>query len=322
MRRGCVMVDSARSDAPLVPTVEPDDDLPFVRYSDIEVPPEADRWLIDGLWPLDAVGILGGSSKLGKSILTVETAVAVASGEPLFGVYPVNEPGLVLICFMEGQTWLAPDRIRKVARFRGLGANAALPIEVLDRARLRLDDTDDLRRLMGAVQRRQPRLIILDPLVRLHTADENASIGGVSKVLDDLRFLQRTCRVCILVVHHNRKNVRRGERPGIGLRGSTDIHAWGDCNWYLRENGKTGVTLTVEHRTAVSPDPIRLQLAGDDEHLHFDILCDGSEPDENEPPVTGVAERVIEILRTSPRGSGSTTSGSVWVPAPLPSVRR
>ncbi len=283
---------------------EPDEDLPFVHFDGIEVPDEGNRWLIEGVWPAGGVGILGGGPKLGKSILTTEMAVAVASGQPFLGVYEVADPGPVLVCSLEGQRWLASDRVRKVARFRGVADDASLPIEILDRSGLKLDTPADLRRLAGAIRRREPKLVILDPLVRIHDSDENAAVGGISKVLDALTWLQRTCGVCILVVHHNRKHIRKDDRPGLGLRGSSDIHAWGDANLYLRERRKTELTLLVEHRTAANPDPIRLRLVGDATELHFDVLDDEAAPGQERATVETIADQVIAVLEVESSGLG------------------
>jgi hypothetical protein len=41
---------------------------------------EEHRWLIDGLWAEEAVGIVGGEPKCCKSFLALDMAVAVASG--------------------------------------------------------------------------------------------------------------------------------------------------------------------------------------------------------------------------------------------------
>jgi len=59
----------------------------------------------------------------------------------------------------------------------------------------------------------------------------------------------------------------RAARPASPLRGSGDFHAWGDSNLYLRRQ-KDAIVLTIEHRAAPAPDPLRLQLgSGDDAHL-------------------------------------------------------
>jgi AAA domain len=39
-------------------------------------------WLIRGLWPADAYGVLGADPKVGKTWLALDLAVAVASGSP------------------------------------------------------------------------------------------------------------------------------------------------------------------------------------------------------------------------------------------------
>jgi hypothetical protein len=43
------------------------------------------------------------------------------------------------------------------------------------------------------------------------------------------------------------------------LRGSSELHGWGDSNLYLRRH-RDQLTLTVEHRAAPSLDPIPVQL--------------------------------------------------------------
>jgi hypothetical protein len=44
--------------------------------------PEQQRWLVDGLWSEEAVGIIGGEPKCCKSFLALDLATAVASGTP------------------------------------------------------------------------------------------------------------------------------------------------------------------------------------------------------------------------------------------------
>jgi hypothetical protein len=51
-------------------------------------------------------------------------------------------------------------------------------------------------------------------------------------------------------------------RAGQALRGSSEFHAWGDSNLYLRRHGEQ-LTLSVEHRAAASITALSLQLAVD-----------------------------------------------------------
>jgi RecA-family ATPase len=65
----------------------------------------------------------------------------------------------------------------------------------------------------------QPRLLVLDPFVRLHRIDENAS-GEVAPLLAYLRELQRRHGVAVVVVHHAKKGAGR-IRAGQALAGKS-----------------------------------------------------------------------------------------------------
>src|SRR5271166_5166897 len=118
---------------------------------------------------------------------------------------------------------------------------ANLDIQVVTAPALRLDLEVDRRNLAETVDRLRPRLLILDPFVRLHRIDENAS-GEVAPLLAYLRELQRRYGVAVLIVHHARKG-GACVRAGQALRGSSEFHAWGDSNLYLRRDGEE-LTLT------------------------------------------------------------------------------
>ena len=129
--------------------------------------------------------------------------------------------------------------------------------------RQRLDLAADRRSLDDTVADLQPRLLVLDPFVRLHRIDENAS-GEVAPLLAYLRELQRRHAIAVVVVHHAKKGAGH-IRAGQALRGSSEFHAWGDSNLYLRRNRDTrdggDITLTVEHRASPAMPSVTLELA-------------------------------------------------------------
>jgi hypothetical protein len=132
-----------------------------------------------------------------------------------------------------------------------------LPVEVITAPSLRLDTPTDRHRLSDTVQNLQPVLLILDPLIRLHRVDENDATQ-IATLLSYLRELQRQFQLAILLVHHARKD-SNGSRPGQALRGSSELHGWGDSNLYLRRKGEQ-LTLSTEHSAAASQNHIPLQL--------------------------------------------------------------
>ena len=115
----------------------------------------------------------GGEPKCGKSILAMDLAVAVAAGVPCLRHFTPARPGPVLMFPAENAGHLVRKRLHGVAHAAGTRFET-LDIAVIDVPRLRLDDLDDRSRLQQTVERIAPRLLILDPLVRLHGVDENA----------------------------------------------------------------------------------------------------------------------------------------------------
>ena len=73
--------------------------------------------------------------------------------------------------------------------------------------------------------------MVLDPLVRFHGVDENAAADITQNPASCACDLQRRFEAAILLVHHSRKSGATG--PGQALRGSSELHAWGDSNLYL-----------------------------------------------------------------------------------------
>jgi hypothetical protein len=273
--------------------------LPVVRAALLEELRDERRWLIGSLWARAGVGIIGGAPKCCKSWLGLDMALSVASATPCLGAFPVVEPGGVLIYMAEDSTAVVKARIAGLCRHRGLDLDA-LPIDVITAPCVRLDLERDQRRLEETVRQLAPRMLLLDPFVRLHRIDENHA-GDVSAILAYLRALQRAHDVAVVVVHHARKNGPAGAQAGQGLRGSGDFHAWGDSNLYLRRS-HSHLALTVEHRAASAPDPLTLALvqdAGTDDP-HLQIVAerghDGATSEEPrcvEPPLDSAVLRLL-----------------------------
>jgi hypothetical protein len=95
-----------------------------------------------------------------------------------------------------------------------------------------------------------------------------------------------------VLVHHARKGGAK-MRAGQALRGSSEFHAWGDSNLYLRRHGEQ-LTLSVEHRAAASITALSLQLAVDGDTVALATLVrGGSEPAASAAPVATPAAPTV-----------------------------
>jgi len=235
--------------------------LPVARACDLPICPPEHRWLVEDLWADEAVGIIGGEPKCGKSFLALDLIVAVAAGVPCLRRFRPARRGPVLLYAAEDALHLVRTRLEGICQAAHVTL-ADLPIHVITAPSLRLDLAEDRAQLQATVQSVRPILLVLDPFVRLHRIDENAS-SEVAPLLAYLRDLQRRFALAVVLVHHARKG-GHALRAGQALRGSSEFHAWGDSNLYVRRVDDR-LRLSIEHRAAPSQTdlPLALRAAGD-----------------------------------------------------------
>jgi len=265
--------------------------LPVQRADTLLARAPDQQWLVENLWAAEAVGIIGGEPKCGKSFLALDLAVSVASAQPCLGHFRPVTTGRVLL-------YAAEDSLHVVRqRLEGICAAAQIDISTLDlfvitAASLRLDRADDRERLSNTVEHARARLLVLDPFVRLHAIDENA-VGEVAPLLAYLRNLQRDHHLAVALVHHARKAAAHA-RPGQALRGSSEFHAWGDSNLYLRRRSDHLLRLTIEHRAARAPDDLLLELHTDNDVLALRVV--ESRANDGAPPRADTTELIAQTL--------------------------
>jgi hypothetical protein len=281
--------------------------LPVSRVSDLDDTSAEQRWLVESLWAKAGVGIVGGAPKSCKSWLGLDLALSVATATPCLGQYAVRDAGPVLLYLAEDAPGAVKQRLLSLARARGVTLDAA-PLHVITAAALRLDVERDQQRLDATLSTLRPRLLLLDPFVRLHRIDEN-SAAEVSALLAFLRELQRQHDVAIVVVHHTRK---AGGGLGQALRGSGDFHAWTDSALYVRRQ-QARLVVSAEHRAAPSPEPFPISLAQRDDgsaYLELPTACAVS--------TSAISSSVLISIESPNRAAGDTSSAQ---PAEIDAAR-
>lgn len=273
--------------------------LPFSRVNELETRSPEQAWLIQSVWAQSAVGIIGGAPKCCKSWFGLDMAVSVASGTPCLGYFPVNLFGPALVFMAEDAAHALRSRIEDLCTHRNIDIDK-LNLYAITASTLRLDLSGDQQKLKATLSAIKPRLVVLDPLVRLHCLDEN-SAAEISKLLGFVRELQRTFDTAIVLVHHASKKHRA--QPGQALRGSSDLHAFGDSNAYIARR-KEQIVLTLEHRSARAPDPIEMELVSKDDgsatHLQIVSQTKGN-------PGSALSDRILNLLKHSENPLTRTT---------------
>jgi hypothetical protein len=275
-------------------TVQP---LTTRQVAQIAPVPQQRRWLIDELWLACGVGILGGQPKVCKTYLAAQLSVAVASGGTVFG-RAAPSPGPVLFFGAEDSLAALRERFEGLAAVHDLALDD-LPIYLIDAPVLRIDRDHVLTRLRATIETLAPRLLVLDPFVRMARVDEN-SAADVSAVLASLRAIQRDYELAILLVHHARKSP--AAHPNQALRGSSDFAAWSYSNLYLMRRHQR-LMLFVEHRSAPSPErPLSLRLRPTPAP-HLALSDHLSQP---APPAGLLHQAILDHLTRSPTPLSTT----------------
>jgi hypothetical protein len=242
--------------------------LPVCRVNELAIQPPEQSWLIESIWGYAAVGMIGGPPKCCKSWFGLDMAVSVASGTPCLDRFPVKQPDPVLIFLAEDALPAVRSRIEALCAHRHIHVDS-LNLYVITASALRLDLGRDQQRLKATLDVLKPRFLLLDPLIRLHRLDENSS-ADISNLLGFVRELQRAYDMAVVLVHHSSK--KRRAQPGQALRGSSDLHAFGDSNAYLTPQNDS-ILLTIEHRSAKPPEPVELKLVSSDAAIHLAIAA-------------------------------------------------
>jgi hypothetical protein len=190
------------------------------RFRDT-LPPVRD-WVIEGMEPGD-VGIVSAPGGTGKSMLCLSIGLAVASGRPLFGQWKVGPiPGDVLYIFEEDSAATLHHRMHALAQLTKptddeLGRLHAICVRsrppkmmlqgVQGLARRQKDEVGALLALLDSLP--NPRLLILDPLLKFHTLDENSN-NEMNQFMELMGQIAERAGVAVILVHHTAKGKSNG----------------------------------------------------------------------------------------------------------------
>jgi hypothetical protein len=266
---------------PSISTEEPLPESDFVWMSELLAAQPVDAgWLIKDVWHADAWGIVGGEAKSHKSMITLEMAIAVASGQPFLGKFDVHRNGPVLIIQEENDAdYYLPDLLYKMLRERGLFPSPAiwnegrdrvlahtrdLPIRFLNQSGFNLTDPEHLERVRLEVERIRPVLVIFDPLYSMLGGVDETKAHEVRPILNWLRKLSKDYSTALVVCHHWRKKQGKSDtsRAGQRLSGSNNFHNWIVCGLYVERptDKKAEVIVTREFRRASVPGQLLIEF--------------------------------------------------------------
>jgi KaiC/GvpD/RAD55 family RecA-like ATPase len=253
--------------------------------------------IVQNVLPEKGLVLLAGDPKVGKTFLSLELGIALATDGVALGAYSVD-PGLVIYVgedsppfdvahqmrmLMADKGLAAPDlNWMKFCLFEGARVDSIEGITALEKALREIEMSDD----DGTM-----RLLILDSFRKLHSRNENDS-EEMRLVMSLLRVLAERC--CVLLLHHFTKPQ---EGRTVGPRGSGEIEAGCDAAFYLKRRGDEVEALLARAR-AIDADSFRYRLDYTRDSARFELVPQKEEGD-TEAALLGIVTKAMgmnEIL--------------------------
>lgn len=181
-------------------------------------------FLIDGFLQREGVTAIAGPVRERKSLIALNVAHALVTGEPLFDHFKVvKKPSRVLYLCPEVSLGPFTDRVKKIGLldyvgetffYRTLSADGTVKLSELD------------EELPGSV-------VFLDTAIRFLEGKENDS-GDVRKFADGVFDLLRGGAESVVMLHHSPKESGEFMTLENAMRGSGDMGAFLACCWGTR----------------------------------------------------------------------------------------
>ena len=275
------------SDPAYLPTVSMQDLYENVYQSK---PPVIDGLLYTGTY------LFVGAPKVGKSFLMAQLAYHVSKGLPLWG-YAVRQ-GTVLYLALEDDHRRLQERL-----YRMFGTDSTPDLRFAICAK-KLDNGLEEQLKKFILEHSDTRLVIIDTLQKVReNGMDKYSYASDYDVITGLKQFADTSGICLLLVHHTRKQ-QADDRFDM-ISGTNGLLGAADGAFLLQKERRTGNTATLDISGRDQQDQ-RLYLTRDEERLVWQL--ERTETELWREPPDPVLEAVAALVTAErPEWAGTAT---------------
>ncbi len=187
----------------------------------LRLEPKPQRYVVEGMIPEPVAAAIVAPGSTGKSFWLMQLAACVATGTPFFG-HAIPTPGGVLMLGAEDDQEELARRLHAIAKAYGwaewraehglLGQNfypvsrLGLDNRLTEKAEGNITHRAQWIQAIidAALEIENLRLIILDPVSRFRSGDENEN-EAATKFVEALETIRRATGVTVICAHHSRK---------------------------------------------------------------------------------------------------------------------
>lgn len=230
------------------------------------------KFILKPFLPEGGKMIISGRAGSFKTFFSLQLSLRVALGKTFLLTYQTEK---AKVLYVEGETPLSSmaERLKRIAGDSlEEGQFFFWPAHGLN-----LDKDIDLKTLKERIAETQAKLVVLDPISRFWTGEENSN-QAVNAFLSRLNTLIDDFGVSLILVHHHGKPDRENPNRIKESRGASAWMDWTDAEIGLIKRQKYNQTLLeanfLKVRHSFGPEPLTLQF--DSTKFDFMALDEGA----------------------------------------------
>jgi hypothetical protein len=232
--------------------------LPLLNWADLWADETQEEWIVEPLLAKRRLVALYSAPKVGKSLLMLELAASMASGQPVLG-NPATEPIRTLYIDFENDP---RGDIRERLRSMDFGPDQLENLCYLSYPTLaKLDTAQGAQQLMAAVEEYNCQVVVIDTVSRSVQGDENENDTWLA-FYRHTGLLMKQKEIAMIRLDHSGKDESKGQRGGSAKSGDVD------AVWRMKKISDNGFRLTCEANRFQIPEQVVDLERVEDPRLH------------------------------------------------------
>jgi hypothetical protein len=232
--------------------------LPLLNWADLWADETQEEWIVEPLLAKRRLVALYSAPKVGKSLLMLELAASMASGQPVLG-NPATEPIRTLYIDFENDP---RGDIRERLRSMDFGPDQLENLCYLSYPTLaKLDTAQGAQQLMAAVEEYDCQVVVIDTVSRSVQGDENENDTWLA-FYRHTGLLMKQKEIAMIRLDHSGKDESKGQRGGSAKSGDVD------AVWRMKKISDNGFRLTCEANRFQIPEQVVDLERVEDPRLH------------------------------------------------------
>lgn len=228
----------------------------LVPARELLMDPEPLRWLVHGYLQPESLDLLFGDPEAGKSLVAIDWAACLATGQPWNG--HAHKPVSVIYLAGEGFSGIK-RRLYAWAVARGCVEELRAAPLVVSSAGAALTEPSQVSMVSAAIdeiaaEHGQPGLIVIDTLARNFGAADENSASDINAFVSAADFLRTRYQAAVLVVHHSGHATKSRSRGSSAIRGAVDAE-------FCLANDAGGIRTLTATKTKDAPPPAPMTFA-------------------------------------------------------------